>query len=323
MVFFCLLSCRTMYQSTALRRFQSMPIPFYGLEDTATPEICHTKSRLSFSDELDGQSPCFKSTACSKPTDEDETSQDSGVSVEGSDFRFAEPTGRPPARRILRALSDDICSSPSTPFSLFRRKPSEDFSPVTSPVKLHCSPLTSADDDNDDGFLELIDMEDGSSSVPSNISGLLTAPMCKQSSEDQENKSRISLKRGLFRSPSTSVIPDKAKSFCARPRSVSFKRSEPADCDTTPIQSKRRRSVVEKENTVLKETTNTTASNTPRTLHRCFSETEAMIKRALTRREQEPDLIGDLSRPYTLPLCKSKHQDLKGINPDTVSILKQ
>lgn len=35
----------------------------------------------------------------------------------------------------------------------------------------------------------------------------------------------------------------------------------------------------------------------------------------------EPNLIGDLSRPFSLPLEVSKHQDLKAISSDTLAAL--
>ena len=44
-----------------------------------------------------------------------------------------------------------------------------------------------------------------------------------------------------------------------------------------------------------------------------------MIKSALNRQASCPDLVGDMSRTYCLPLCKSKHDDLKGIAPETLA----
>lgn len=57
-----------------------------------------------------------------------------------------------------------------------------------------------------------------------------------------------------------------------------------------------------------------------RRLVRCNS--EAVVYQALSTSEQHSDLIGDFSRPHSLPLLTSaKHQDLKSISPDTVSSL--
>ena len=33
---------------------------------------------------------------------------------------------------------------------------------------------------------------------------------------------------------------------------------------------------------------------------------------------EEPDLIGDFTRPFVLPLTRGKHQDLKSISPQTL-----
>lgn len=55
-----------------------------------------------------------------------------------------------------------------------------------------------------------------------------------------------------------------------------------------------------------------------RRLVRCNS--EAVIRQALSTSEEQVNLVGDFSRPHSLPLLTaSKHQDLKSIGPDTVS----
>ena len=54
-------------------------------------------------------------------------------------------------------------------------------------------------------------------------------------------------------------------------------------------------------------------------LQRCHSESETLIKCALSRGDSQPDLIADFSKPYCLPLCKGKHADMKAISTDTVS----
>jgi len=55
-----------------------------------------------------------------------------------------------------------------------------------------------------------------------------------------------------------------------------------------------------------------------RRLVRCHS--EAVIHQALSTSEEQSNLIGDFSRPHSLPLLSSaKHQDLRSISPDTVS----
>ena len=58
-----------------------------------------------------------------------------------------------------------------------------------------------------------------------------------------------------------------------------------------------------------------------RRLVRCHS--EAVIHQALSMSEQQANLVGDFSRPHSLPLVTAaKHPDLKTISPDTVSSCK-
>lgn len=51
---------------------------------------------------------------------------------------------------------------------------------------------------------------------------------------------------------------------------------------------------------------------------RCHSETEIIIKSALNRADERQDLIGDFSKPYSLPLVRSRHHDLKAISSKMV-----
>lgn len=48
-----------------------------------------------------------------------------------------------------------------------------------------------------------------------------------------------------------------------------------------------------------------------------FAEEESELQGMCSTGEQ-PSLIGDFSRPYSLPLVRSRNQDLKAISPDTV-----
>lgn len=94
-----------------------------------------------------------------------------------------------------------------------------------------------------------------------------------------------------------------------------FKRPDPPKDFSCPIQSKRRKSVP-----LVPLLTNDSrlSSSKKSPLQRCHSETEATIMKALQRSVQEPDLIGDFSKPFALPLVKGKHQDVKTISATTV-----
>uniref|UniRef100_A0A1A9VYE4 protein-tyrosine-phosphatase n=1 Tax=Glossina austeni TaxID=7395 RepID=A0A1A9VYE4_GLOAU len=58
-------------------------------------------------------------------------------------------------------------------------------------------------------------------------------------------------------------------------------------------------------------------------LRRCISMNDAEIMSALARfdNKDEPDLIGDFSRPFVLPLVEGRHPDLKSISCSTVARL--
>ncbi|XP_037297569.1 M-phase inducer phosphatase isoform X2 [Manduca sexta] len=54
-------------------------------------------------------------------------------------------------------------------------------------------------------------------------------------------------------------------------------------------------------------------------LQRAFSENNASIMSALARSAAEPDLIGDFSLPFALPLTSGEHSDLKSISCETLA----
>ncbi|KAK2180423.1 hypothetical protein NP493_443g01003 [Ridgeia piscesae] len=127
-------------------------------------------------------------------------------------------------------------------------------------------------------------------------------------------------RRGLFRSPSDSsarLLAHKSYSFDVRPRPVALKRQEchDADDDTTPQMMKRRRGILASDSVVPSPRKITPV----RTLQRCQS--EVFVKTAMSRSEEQADLIGDYSKTYCLPLMPGRHQDLKHISVDTLKKL--
>lgn len=108
----------------------------------------------------------------------------------------------------------------------------------------------------------------------------------------------------------------------------SFKRPEPPTDKHSPIQVKRRKflqCIQDNLNTSPQSTLmqyGFQKSATPK-FQRCFSESEATIKSALLRASTNPDLIGDFSKPFALPLMEGRHQDLKSISVDTLAGLIQ
>lgn len=210
---------------------------------------------------------------------------------------------------------------------------------------LRFSMLTSTDRDEDDGFLEIFNCEsDEGSSVSSTMHSLLTAPVLKsmvphsssegdlsimENEECQENETPKGYAtrpacRGLFRSPSAPEPQNRPLSLV---RSTSFKRPDPPRDYHSPVSNKRRRSVCvdgpsgNLVNFIHKSKTHLQLASP--SLQRCHSETEVAIKQALQRCAEEPDLIGDFTKTYALPLMAGKHRDLKSISPETlVSLMK-
>ncbi|GJQ88322.1 Cdc25 [Trypoxylus dichotomus] len=88
-----------------------------------------------------------------------------------------------------------------------------------------------------------------------------------------------------------------------------FKRPEPPTEIQSPKSTKRSKNEIEK----IK----------PRHLMRSISlpPSEDIIKSALQRSSDEPDLIGDFSKQFCLPLIPGKHPDLKSISPATLALL--
>ncbi|ELT96646.1 hypothetical protein CAPTEDRAFT_167620 [Capitella teleta] len=315
----------TLQEVSSLPRKSRLSTPMHlPLDDAAL--CCSSPSSVSPDDDL----KCYSAFL------DDDSSQDSGLGLDKDQVEFRLPSG-PAPRRPHRALSDATnspgFSSPlSAPIQRYSNRPISApasqliFSPCgeeDSPVKLRRSSLTHSDtaSDGDDGFLDLLD-DETDEAVPSSFDKMLNAPLLERQNkvkrplfsrilEDQENSPTLAAgsRRGLFRSPSAPRLTSH-KSLPIR-RS-SFKRCD-RDCDVTPVQTKRRKSVAEESPSVKK-------APTP-VLQRCHSASETQIKCALSRGDSQPDLIADFSKPYCLPLCRGKHADMKSISPQTVSEL--
>jgi len=167
-------------------------------------------------------------------------------------------------------------------------------------------------------------------------------PNSQKASEDDDPEKASAAVRGLFRSPSAPCRVSRAPSGQLIGRRNSQKRGE-TDHHWQPaagVEAKRQRSSCDASSFPP------TAAETPSAamqvgwaaagssgggggcrplgrgrFHRSHSETEVMIKSALSRAELHPDLIGDFSKPYCLPLIScAKHPDLKSISPHTVRL---
>ncbi|CAL1540536.1 unnamed protein product [Lymnaea stagnalis] len=256
---------------------------------------------------------------------------------------FKAPRGKPPKRsRSLmedKHYNEDTCSpikySPVKSSSLPRPSFSKALFSQVSQLAIPEVANETLEENKvkaDDGFLELFAVEDLKNEAHDQVSSLISATLLHRPNEDDtgpdSNCNRTFIfggnqidtpssrsfvtRRGLHRSQSLDIRP--------RP---SFKRCEAPVDGATPVQNKRWRgdddTQLASTSTACDVDSNKIVVSSSRRLHRCHSETEAMIKSAVTRMFLEPDLIGDCSKPYILPTVRGKHQDLKSITPETVS----
>lgn len=170
------------------------------------------------------------------------------------------------------------------------------------------------------------------SAVPRHLSGLFFSPVIEANDENadpSDNSHADYVKRGLFRPPSAPIVAGNRPSGCLIRRRNSHKRLESerdASMDGVTMETKRHRAAVDvcdnavrkiADNRIIPAKTDQQVSRRP--FMRCHSETEIMIKSALHRADTHPDLIGDFTMSYCLPLVSnSKHPDLKSISAYTV-----
>lgn len=188
----------------------------------------------------------------------------------------------------------------------------------------------------EDDYMELFDMEalEDVSNFPTNMNTLIsgdiknvkTTPEMKRpvvrrclSLTDSNEKHRT---RNVLFEPKTPEILKKLDENSPRLTLTGercFKRPEPPS--TSPIQSKRYKpDLDEKENSIINSQQFLQEPPRP-VLRKSMSLNDAHIMTALARSSSEPDLIGDFSKPFCLPLMDGRHQDLKSISCDTMARL--
>ncbi|XP_055585470.1 M-phase inducer phosphatase 2-like [Uranotaenia lowii] len=148
------------------------------------------------------------------------------------------------------------------------------------------------------------------SPVTSSNSPIVKTPERYRPSPDQEN---------------LNLTPFSSRSDATR----CFKRPEPPG--VSPVQSKRHKPEVLtpvsslrsclSENISLDSPASLTVPPKRPLLQKSISMNDAQIMKALSRSSSEPDLIGDFSKSYILPLTEGRHRDLKSISPQTMAEL--
>ncbi|XP_033844346.1 M-phase inducer phosphatase 2 [Periophthalmus magnuspinnatus] len=225
-------------------------------------------------------------------------------------FEFKKPT-RPVSRCRVRSFNDgkgkDTLSrrpnsAPALMFTSPSRVEQPDFD--SSPTFLRRSSLTCSLDDEDDGFLDIMDDNmENDCGMPMGMASLLTAPLVGENNAEDSPIIRCR-PRSLFRSPS---MPSPVSRH-------SMKRPDCPSDENTPVWVKRRRSVAGTQVTPMEQDPESPWQSCLLQRSKSFCQTE--IEKLLDRDEGSADLIGDFTKTFVLPTVGGKHQDLKYITPD-------
>ncbi|XP_035529525.1 M-phase inducer phosphatase 2-like [Morone saxatilis] len=225
-------SSRVINEKMPIRRINSLPLQLQSVSPSLKGQEADSHRYGIF-----GQQP---SLSCQRGNKEN-------MPEEG--FEFKKPT-KPASRCRVRSFNsgqskDAFARRPSSAPALMLSSPPPiqqlDF--CDSPMFLRRSSLTTSLDDEDDGFLEVLDdnMEDDSG-MPMGMASLLTAPLVTDSIGEDSPVIRCR-PRSLFRSPS---MP----SPVSRP---SVKRPDCPRDENTPVRVKRRRSLAGTQVTTLEQ----------------------------------------------------------------------
>ncbi|XP_034715016.1 M-phase inducer phosphatase 2 [Etheostoma cragini] len=289
-------SRRVVNERMPIRRNNSLPLQLQGFSPTLKGQEPDSHRYGIF-----GQQPSQIQMTASL------TSQCDKENMPEEGFEFKKPT-RPVARCRVRSSSDAFSRRPSSAPALMFSSPTPiqqlDFQD-SSPMFLRRSSLN---DDEDDGFLDVMDDQmENDSGMPMGMASLLTAPLVADGSGEDSPVIRCR-PRSLFRSPS---MPSPVSYRC------SMKRPDCSGDENTPVRVKRRRSLAGIQVTPMEQN-----PESPRLgcslLQRSKSFCQTDIEKLLDCQVGPNELIGDFTKPFVLPTVEGKHQDLKYITPDTM-----
>ncbi|XP_036928227.1 M-phase inducer phosphatase 2 [Acanthopagrus latus] len=291
-------SSRVVNQKMPIRRIHSLPLQLQSFSPCMKGQEMDSHRYGIF-----GQQP----SEISSQRDNKENMPEEG-------FEFKKPT-KPVSRCRMRSFNggqskDAFARRPSSAPALMFSSPPPiqqlDFCD-SSPLFLRRSSLTSSLDDEDDGFLDVLDDNmENNSGMPMGMASLLTAPLVSDSVGEDSPVIRCR-PRSLFRSPS---MP----SPVSRP---SIKRPDCPGDETTPVRVKRRRSLAGTHVTTLEQNPESPRMGSA-LLQRSKSFCQTDIEKLLDGEDGSNELIGDFTKPFILPTVDGKHQDLKYITSETM-----
>ncbi|XP_043551513.1 M-phase inducer phosphatase 2 [Chiloscyllium plagiosum] len=257
-----------------------------------------------------GSSPALKSSQCNS-LDSEVFHEGSGTlsteeNKENEGFEFKKPV-HPVSRNRLCTFSSGSRQDQrpsSAPALMFSPSIGDGSTDVSSPILLRRSSLTSSVDDEDDGFLELLDEDiENDADVPSGMASLLTAPLVARKEISPETLDEAPHKwsyAGNVKSPN--LAPEM--------RSILKRVDRPKD-EETPVKNKRRRSLAG----ITEETSaeKVKQHSLLRSKSFCDAEIDKVLQIDDCRR-----MIGDFTKPYILPTVEGRHQELQYITAEMV-----
>lgn len=183
----------------------------------------------------------------------------------------------------------------------------------------------------EDDFLEdFSDVEplDKPSTLPKDFNKLISDPLVIRSKPRERSSPKDTIIRPLFRRALSLQNP--RVTTPSRVRTSLFSTNDQENKENRP-SFKRPEPPTNIENSLIKRSKLFLDNSSPQpkqaspmarpVLKRAFSATEESIMCAVQRSSTEPDLIGDFSKSYCLPLTNGKHQDLKSITAETLARL--
>ncbi|XP_056407837.1 M-phase inducer phosphatase 2 [Hyla sarda] len=220
-------------------------------------------------------------------------------------FLFKRPSMCPVSRIRMRSEESFRSRPNSAPALMFSPERVEYDLDSESPVRLRKSSLTfSLNDDDDDGFMEIMDDDDlkGEPNLPTGMESLLTAPLKKEEKHDVDLVIRSKCRR-LFRSPS---MP----SSLIRPI---LKRLDRPDDDDPPVKCKRHKNVTSASVDKMELEPVEPKMKLGRSKSLCVETVEKFLD------NDQGDLIGDSSKKYLLRTVNGPDNSLKYITPEMMN----
>lgn len=204
----------------------------------------------------------------------------------------------------------------------------EKFLSYASPTRGSSFESASIGSMEDTCFEDFSDLEPLEENLPQGFNKLINGPIASQTKPKEKVISpRDAVLRPLFRR-ALSFQNSPSTPYNSRVKSCLFKittgnarpcKRQEHSFDISPNNTKRAKFEDNKENE--EEIPAVPSVPIRPLLRRDFHSTEETIKFAVHKSSTEPDLIGDFSKNFFLPLTQGRHQDLKSITPATLARL--